>query len=151
MNLRKVASLSSTTRRYIPDERTLYNHWRENLKSYIMINVFSLTLFQQALKKEKLSYLCFSSLSDNFSTIAIRLNSQPNSCIRVCFASSELVKKCLSQTCAWKRSKHNNGFTALRWNREALSAIVTAMKLQIQRYCAHMLTAGIGQTCRPHI
>jgi hypothetical protein len=68
-----------TTRRYIPAERTLYKQGCENLKSYIMIHVFSLTLLQHALKKGKPQHPSFSSLSDIISCITVRLDSQPNS------------------------------------------------------------------------
>jgi hypothetical protein len=35
-----------TTRRYIPEEKTLHNHWRENLKSYKKNSSIQTLIFQ---------------------------------------------------------------------------------------------------------
>jgi hypothetical protein len=60
------------TRRYIPEDGAFHKHRCENLRPYIKINVFPLTVFlQRRINREKNQHLGFSSMGDMFIVVII--------------------------------------------------------------------------------
>jgi hypothetical protein len=70
-----------TTRRYIPEDRTLYNHRYENLKSYIFYFIVSIFLVSVELHCASTTLLAISLVSFQLLTGTLRLGSSPQSTI----------------------------------------------------------------------